>query len=99
MVKHHEVGDGSHNRDEDSDERRVVETPPDLAETIRSLIVELQSWKADNERLIKEQEKETEINAILWQSLSDIQRQLQHGPDTSHADQRQTKKSQSPPEI
>jgi hypothetical protein len=76
MVMRHEVGDGSHNRDEESDERRVVETPPDLAETVRSLMVELQSCKADNERLIKEQEKQMEINAVLLQSLSDIQRQL-----------------------
>jgi hypothetical protein len=80
MVMCHEVGDGSHNRDEESDERRVVETPPDLAETVRSLRAELQSCKADNERLIKEQEKQTEINAVLLQSLSDIQRQLQHEP-------------------
>jgi hypothetical protein len=86
MVTCHEVGDGSHNRDEESDERRAVETPLDLAETVRSLMVELQSCKADNERLIKEQEKQMEINAVLLQSLSDIQRQLQHGPDTSHVD-------------
>jgi hypothetical protein len=59
MVMHHEVGDGSHNRDEESDERRAVETPLDLGETVRSLMVELQSCKADNERLIKEQEKQT----------------------------------------
>ena len=65
MVTHHEVGDGSHNRDEESDESRVVETPPDLAETMRSLMVELQICKADNERLIKEQEKQTKINAVL----------------------------------
>jgi hypothetical protein len=76
MVTHHEVGDGSHNRDEESDERIVVETPPDLDETMRSLMVELQSCKADNERLIKEKEKQMEINAVLLQSLSDIQRQL-----------------------
>jgi hypothetical protein len=82
MVTHHEVGEGSHNRDEESDERRVVGTPPDLAETVRSLMVELQSCKADNERMIKEQEKQTEINAVLLQSLSDIQRQLQHEPET-----------------
>ena len=74
MVMHHEMGDGSHNRDEDSDERRAVETPPDLAETVRSLMVELQSFKADNKRLIKEKEKQTKINAVLLQSLSDIQR-------------------------
>jgi hypothetical protein len=57
-----------------SDERRVVETPPNLAETVRSLMEELQSFKADNERLIKEQEKQYEINVVLLQSLSDIQR-------------------------
>jgi hypothetical protein len=57
MVMCHEVGDGSHNRDEESDERKVVETPPDLAETVGSLRAKLQSFKADNERLIKDQEK------------------------------------------
>jgi hypothetical protein len=41
MVMCHEVGDGSHNRDEESTERRVVETPPDLVETVRILMVEL----------------------------------------------------------
>jgi hypothetical protein len=99
MVMHHEVGDGSHNRDKESNERRAVETPPDLGETVRSLMVELQSCKADNERLIKEQEKQTKINAVLLQSLSDIQRQLQHGPNTGHTDQRQAKRSRIPPWI
>jgi hypothetical protein len=88
MVTHHEVGHGSHNRDEESDERRAVGTPPDLAETVRSLMVELHSYKANNERMIKEQEKQTKINAVLLQILSDIQRKLQHEPDTSHADRR-----------
>ena len=59
MVTHHEVGEGSHNRDEEFDERRVVGTPPDLAETVRSLMVKLQRCKDDNERLIKDQEKQT----------------------------------------
>jgi hypothetical protein len=49
--------------------------------------------------LIKEQEKKTEINAVLLQSLSDIQRQLQHGPTASHVDMHHTKKTPSPPEI
>jgi hypothetical protein len=65
MVTYHEMGKGSHNREEESDERRVVETTSNLAETIRSLMVELQSFKKDNERIIKEQENKTEINAIL----------------------------------
>jgi hypothetical protein len=73
MVMRHEVGDGSHNRDEEFDERRAMETPPNLYETVRSLMAELQSCKADNKTLIKEQEKQMEINAVLLQSLFDIQ--------------------------
>ena len=76
------MGEGSHNRDEESDERRAIGTPPDLAETVRSLIVKLQSCKADNERMMKEQEKQIEINAVLLQSFSDLQRQMQHEPET-----------------
>ena len=53
MVTHHEVGEGSHNRGEESDKRRAVGTPPGLAETVRSLMVELESCKADNERTRK----------------------------------------------
>jgi hypothetical protein len=82
MVTHQEVGEGSHNREEEFEERREIGTPPDLAETVRSLMVELQSCKADNERMIKEQEKQTKINVVLLQSLSDLQRQMQHEPET-----------------
>jgi hypothetical protein len=38
MVTHHELGKISHNREEESDERRVVETPPYLDKTVRSLM-------------------------------------------------------------
>jgi hypothetical protein len=48
MAMFHEVGDGSHNKDEESGERRVVETLPDMAEIVRSLKVELQCFKVDN---------------------------------------------------
>jgi hypothetical protein len=41
MVTHQEMGEGSHNRDKESDERRAIGTPPDLVETMRSLMVEL----------------------------------------------------------
>jgi len=50
-----------------------METPPKLAETVRIIIVELQSFKPDNENLLKEKEKQTELNAILLQILSDFQ--------------------------
>jgi hypothetical protein len=39
-------------------------------------MVELQRCKADNERMMKEQEKKTEINAVLLQSLSNLQREM-----------------------
>ena len=65
MVTHQEVGEGSHNRDKESDERRAAGTPLDLAKTMRSLMVELQSCKANNERMMKEQEKQIEINVVL----------------------------------
>ena len=45
-------------------------------------MVKLQSCKADNERMMKEQEKQTEINVFLLQSLSDLQIQMQHEPET-----------------
>jgi hypothetical protein len=99
MVTHHDLGESSHNREEESDERRVVENPLDLAETVRILMAQLKSYKANNERLINKKEKKTEINAIPLQSLSDIQRQLQHGPTASHVDKNHTKKTPSPPEI
>jgi hypothetical protein len=38
MVTHHELGERSHNREEESDERRVVETHPNFVETIRILM-------------------------------------------------------------
>jgi hypothetical protein len=99
MVMCHEVGDGSHNRDEESNKRRAVETPPDLDETVRSLRDELQICKVDNKILIKQQEKQKEINVVLLQSLSNIQRQLKHEPATSHVDQRHEKRKQIPHEI
>jgi hypothetical protein len=99
MVTRHDLGESSHNREEESDERRAVETPLDLVETVRSLMEELQSCKVDNERLIKEQEKQNGINAVLLQILSDIQRKMQHGRDVSHVEKHRTKKTLSPPEI
>jgi hypothetical protein len=73
MVTHNELGERSHRREEESKERSVVETPPDLDETIRSLMGKLHSCEADNERLIKEHEKQNEINIVPLQIISNIQ--------------------------
>ena len=41
------------NADTESNERRFQETPPDIAATMRILRVGFQSYREDNERMIK----------------------------------------------
>ena len=41
----------------ESNGRRFQDTPPDFAATMRSLRVEIQNYRADNERLIKAQDE------------------------------------------
>jgi hypothetical protein len=48
------MGEMSHKKEEESNERGGVETPPNLDETMRSLMEELQIFKENNEKLIKE---------------------------------------------
>jgi hypothetical protein len=69
MVQH-SMDDTSHLRDEESDGQRDRETPPYLMDTVRSL-------KADNERLMRAQDEQAELNAVLLQSLYEIQKHLQ----------------------
>ena len=56
----------------ESNGRRLQETPPDFAATMRSLRVEMQSYRADNERLVKALEEQNQLNATMLQSLTDI---------------------------
>ena len=60
----------------ESNGRKFQDTPPYFATTIRSLRVEMQSYRADNERLVKAQEEQNQLNAAMLQSLTDIQRQM-----------------------
>ena len=61
------------NDETESNGRRNQETPPDIAATMRSLRVELQSCREDNERMRKAQEDQNQINAAILQSLTDSQ--------------------------
>ena len=45
------------NSEIESNGRILQETPPYFAATMRSLMVDMQSYKADNERLVKAQEE------------------------------------------
>jgi hypothetical protein len=46
-------------------------SPTEVLETMRNLIVELQVFKADNEKLKKAQQEQQEINEVLLQQYSD----------------------------
>ena len=41
---------------------------------MRILMAEMQSYKVDNERLVKDQEEKNRLNASMLQSLTDIQK-------------------------
>ena len=72
------------NDDTKSNGRRNQETPPDIASTMRSLRAKLQSYKEDNERMIKAREEKNQLNVAILKSLIDIQRQINSGHQTSN---------------
>ena len=61
------------NDETESNGRRFQDTPPDFAATMRSLRVDLQSCREDNERMLKAQEDQNQRNAAILQSLTEIQ--------------------------
>jgi hypothetical protein len=72
--------EASRDQEIESDERRNVDTPSNMAETMRILKEKLQIYRTDNERLIQAQEQQNELNVVLLQSLSEIQKHLHQGP-------------------
>ena len=72
------------NDDTYSNGRRFQDTPPDFAATMRSLRVDLQSCRENNERMLKAQEYQNKINVAILQSLTDIQRQINSGHQTAN---------------
>ena len=61
MVENVRVG----NVETESNGRRFQDTPPDFAATMRSLRVEMQSFREDNERLVKDLEEKNQLNAAM----------------------------------
>ena len=57
---------------------------PDIAATMRSPRVELQSWREDNQRMIKAQEEQNQLNASTLQNLIDIQRKINSRDQTTN---------------
>jgi hypothetical protein len=55
-----------------------------LLETVRSLNIEMQSYKEDNEKMMREQ---NQINAQVMQSLNQLHRQAKNGSDSRHEEE------------
>jgi hypothetical protein len=51
----------------------------ELVENIRSLNMEVHSFRADNERLLNSLEKKNQLNTNLLQILNQLQRQINNG--------------------
>ena len=88
------------NVETESNGRILQETPLDFAATMRSLRVEMQSYRGDNERLVKAQEEQNQLNAAMLQSLTEIQRRMNSGdwkvrPKGSKSSTRRRKRSPS----
>ena len=72
MVQH-SMEEIFHFQDEEYENERDIETPPDSVAIVRSM-------EANNEILIRALAKKVELNVVLLQSLSKIQKHLQQGP-------------------
>lgn len=73
-IKDYEKNSGLHSCDSPykSIEKQGDEYSPDIADTLRSLKVEIRSWRVDNDRIIQSreilsraQEKKGEVNAMI----------------------------------
>ena len=63
--------------------REIIELAK-LVETMRSLRMEVQSYRECNERLIRAQERENELNDQLVQSLNQLQRERKKESGSRH---------------
>ena len=57
-----------------SNEKRGVGNSSDLVDTLRSIKEEIRICKVDNVKIIQEHEKQVEVNAVILQSLLELQR-------------------------
>ena len=67
------------NAETNSNGKIFQDTPPNFAATMRSLRVEMQSYREDNERLVKAEEEKNQLNAAMLQSLIYIHRRMSSG--------------------
>ena len=70
------------NYETESNGRRYLDTLSDFVATMRSLRVEMQSSRADNEKLVKAQEDQNQLNAAMLQILTKLQINMDSGHGT-----------------
>ena len=65
-------------------------SPPDIARTMRSIRVQLQNYKVDNEKLLKSQEEQNQLNTSILQSLTDNKNKLYLGHNSNSDNKNKT---------
>ena len=66
-------------KEEESRERRDMETTPNLIQTMQSLREEFQSIREDNETRIRDQEEKKELNSMMLKNMPEIKNQNNQG--------------------
>ena len=61
-------------------------TPLDIEETMRSIRVELQSCKVDNESIIRCHKENNQLNTSMLEIFTNIQRNIHHGKNSGNDD-------------
>jgi hypothetical protein len=75
------------NEETKSNGHRSRVEPVELVETMRSLRMGVQSYRAYNEKIIRVQEEQNQINTQLLQSLNQLQRQVKNRSGSRHEEE------------
>lgn len=71
----HGYEEARENVEESSIDQGGGENSPDWMDTLKSVRAEIKRFKEDNERVERAQERQPEVNEIIWQRFLDLQRQ------------------------
>lgn len=77
MVQYN-IHTSQHGHEEESLDKGKEEGSLDWMDTLISLRVELRIYKEDNVNIVRSVDKQEEVNEVILQSLSDMQRQILH---------------------
>jgi len=78
------IDKSQHGHKEESVEKRGEVGSPNCMDILRSLRDKIRSYKDDNEKLVRAQKKQIEVNEFIQQSFSNLHKQNQHDLEASH---------------